>query len=135
MRKISISDEVYGAIATRGKFGETEDDVLRRVFEIAEDSAEPVPSSRRTFRRRVLSERTMSVRIEPSDGSNVLWIGFEGGQDHKWVLPPQANVSLFKQTLDKALEFAEGEGATEGQLKDIRKRLNGAGYYIHGPRV
>lgn len=31
-KKIKISDEVWAAIAERGKFGETEDTVLRRVF-------------------------------------------------------------------------------------------------------
>ena len=34
MRTIEVSDPVWQEIATRGKFGETEDDVLRRVFEI-----------------------------------------------------------------------------------------------------
>lgn len=34
MRTIRISEEVWNAIAERGKFGESEDDVLRRVFNI-----------------------------------------------------------------------------------------------------
>ena len=34
MRTVRISDEVWNAIAQRGKFGETPDDVLRRVFNI-----------------------------------------------------------------------------------------------------
>jgi len=34
MRTIEISDEVWQAIADRGKFGETEEDVLRRVFRL-----------------------------------------------------------------------------------------------------
>jgi len=35
MRNILVSDAVWEAIAHRGKFGETEDDVLRREFKLA----------------------------------------------------------------------------------------------------
>ncbi len=40
MRTIKISEEVWNEIAKRGKFGETEDDVLKRIFNIinTEDS-------------------------------------------------------------------------------------------------
>ena len=34
MKKIEVSNEVWDAIAVLGKFGETEDDVLKRVFKI-----------------------------------------------------------------------------------------------------
>ena len=34
MRNIRISEEVWQAIAKEGKFGETEEDVLRRVFKL-----------------------------------------------------------------------------------------------------
>ncbi len=34
MKKISISEEVWNEIAKRGNFGETEDTVLRRIFEL-----------------------------------------------------------------------------------------------------
>ena len=33
-KKIAISDEVWDEIASRGRFGETEDTVLRRVFDL-----------------------------------------------------------------------------------------------------
>ena len=33
-RQVTLSDMVWGEIATRGDFGESEDDVLRRVFEL-----------------------------------------------------------------------------------------------------
>ena len=36
MRTIRISEQVYGEIAKRGKFGETPNDVLERVFKIVE---------------------------------------------------------------------------------------------------
>ena len=35
MRTIRISEKVWDEIAKRGKFGETPDDVLRRVFNLA----------------------------------------------------------------------------------------------------
>jgi len=35
MKTIRISDEVWAEIAKRGKFGETEDDVLQRIFGIS----------------------------------------------------------------------------------------------------
>ncbi len=41
MRNIRISEEVWKEIANRGKFGETEDDVLRRVFGIEGYNASP----------------------------------------------------------------------------------------------
>ena len=41
MPTIKVSDEVWEAIAERGKFGETEDDVLRRAFNLP-----PSPRSR-----------------------------------------------------------------------------------------
>jgi len=41
MRTVRISDEVWAKIAERGKFGETEDDVLRRVFKLPPAGAGP----------------------------------------------------------------------------------------------
>ena len=38
MKTIRISEDVWNAMAERGKFGETPDDVLRRVFAIKEPS-------------------------------------------------------------------------------------------------
>ena len=42
MKRVAISDDVWAEIARRGKFGETEDDVLRRVFDL-----KPLPTPRR----------------------------------------------------------------------------------------
>ena len=52
-RTIQISDAVWNAIAERGKFGETEDDVLRRVFNLSpkHDPEQPMPSRRGSERR------------------------------------------------------------------------------------
>jgi len=34
MRKITVSEQLWQAIAAKGKFGETEEDVLRRMFHL-----------------------------------------------------------------------------------------------------
>ena len=47
MRHIKLSEEVWQKIAERGQFGETEDDVLRRVFDLPQLAAEERHQRRR----------------------------------------------------------------------------------------
>lgn len=58
MRTIKISQEVWEEIAKRGKFGETEDDVLRRIFNIG--SSSPPQSPQNTFTLRELLKEDLS---------------------------------------------------------------------------
>ena len=54
MRTIKISDQVWDAIAERGKFGETENDVLERVFAIEPPKVDRPPSRKKSTARSIL---------------------------------------------------------------------------------
>jgi hypothetical protein len=144
MKTIRISDEVWGEIAKRGKFRETEEDVLRREFglkpvgEIEPRDIRKLKISRgrgyatRQFIRgprkatRVLSPRVIGNRLEvrfPEDGTF-----------RAWDLPPKNDKDGIRQVLKEALDFGEKNDATDGQLKAIRKALTDKGYHLIGPR-
>ena len=61
MRTIRISEEVWNEIAKRGKFGETPDDVLRRVFNLTINQESGNIITRKT-RTRYATTR-MSARV------------------------------------------------------------------------
>lgn len=118
MRTIRISDEVWNAIAMRGKFGETPDDVLRQVFKI-----EPVDKA--NMRRRMATRR-MTAKVE--DGQ--LSVAFANGPAKKWQLPLTDSKRDLRTVRDTAVAFAEQQGATEGQLKAVIKAMTSAGYHL-----
>jgi len=141
MRTIRISDEVWQEIAARGKFGETEDDVLRRVFGIKETSKSPegaeshqsirMMSPRRFIRGPRKAERRLSPRIV---GSKFEVRFPDHGNYRTWDLPEKDDKNGIRKMLTEALDFGWQNGATEGQLKHIRKALTENGYYLYGPR-
>lgn len=118
MRTIRISDEVWNAIAQRGKFGETPDDVLRRVFAID-------PVNKATTRRRTATRR-MSAKV--IDGK--LSVAFANGPEKRWPLPIKDNKRALRTLRDTAVAFAQQQGATEGQLKAVIKAMTSAGYHL-----
>lgn len=137
MRTIRVSEEVWQAIAVRGKFGETEDDVLRRVFELPVDSSAgneaPArdqilrPPDRASFsRRRSLATQRMTSYI----ARNQLHIEFQDGASSSWTLPDQKDKAGIKDVLDKALGFAREHGASLGQINAARKTLTNEGYHL-----
>lgn len=115
MRTIRISDEVWEAIAARGNFGETPDDVLRRVFHLT-----PRNPNRRQARRR------MTTRID--DGH--LSVSFADGPEKTWPLPLKEDKTQILEIRNRAVLFAEQQGATDGQIKGLIRVLTGAGYHI-----
>ena len=129
MKTVRISDEVYDEIAKRGHFGETVDDVLRREFSIADEKRRTVGA-----RRQVLADRRMTPRVSRNGDQDVFRVTFADGPSKEWLLPDKTDRHSFRSVLEQSLRFAGEEGATEGQLKYIRKELNRAGYYVHGPR-
>jgi len=84
MRQIRISDEVWNAIAERGGFGETEDDVLRRVFDLPAADASVHSSPRRPQRRRTFATRRMHT---PRVDDGQLVVEFQDGKP--WNGPSQ----------------------------------------------
>lgn len=115
MRTIRISDEVWDAIASRGRFGETPDDVLRRVFHLT-----PRNSKRRQAQRR------MTTRLV----NGHLSIAFADGPEKTWQLPLKQDKAQIREVRNHAVAFAQQQGATDGQIKGLIRVLTGAGYHI-----
>jgi hypothetical protein len=135
MRTIEISDEVWKEIADRGKFGETEDDVLRRVFEIPRSSSTLSevlsslgPSKRRkpSSPRRSLATRLMSSGMD----ENQLYVEFRGGPSRRWTLSPPSDKMALRNVREKAVAFARENGATLGQINAVKKALTDNGYHL-----
>jgi negative regulator of replication initiation len=127
MRKISVSDEVWQAIAARGKFGESEDDVLRRVFEIP---AAPIPAARQSGPpgrgTRRFAQKSMSAKVS----NGMLRVRFEDGIEKTWSLPPRSDKAAIKKLRGEAVDFAQKNGASNpGQTNAVRKAFTDAGYH------
>lgn len=149
-RTVSISDEVYGYIAERGRFGESIDDALRRLFELTDEAdgrpvdhgvpspqvpavsariaSVPEKASSRTRGR--YATRRMSARL--ADG--LLRVSFEGHPENSWLLPNREDHAAIAALSLEAQGWAEPHGASYGQLKAIHKALTEGGYYNTGPR-
>jgi len=134
MRDIRVSNEVWQAIADRGKFGETEDDVLRRVFKLPARGGDPVsrhtngisPSGHRTRRRVHRATKRMSTYVE----GDTLVVRFVTGEGDQWHLPDQSDKSGIRKVRDAAVEFAEAHGATLGQQNAVKKALTDSGFHL-----
>jgi hypothetical protein len=136
MRAIRISEEVWQAIADRGKFGETEDDVLRRVFEIpigmGKDLGTMTTGSRVTSypsssgRRERFAEQRMTPYLE----GNKIHVEFEDGNHFERPLPERNDKAGIRELTHDADSWAKSHGATIGQRQYIRKVLTSNGFYI-----
>jgi negative regulator of replication initiation len=126
MRTIRISEEVWQGIAGRGRFGETEDDVLRRVFQLPENP--PNGSARRTMKRprRSLATTRMSTYIS----ENRLHVEFQDGEASSWALPDRKEKAAIRAVLNEAITFARGNGASDGQRAAVRKALTSDDYHL-----
>ena len=125
MRTVRISDEVWQEIAKRGQFGETEDDVLRRVFQIKSSvgngAIQPQPAR----------AKPGNALHHKWDGSRVTFRFDGGGHEESFELPrDKSNKLAIRQALDSALDFGKRNGASEGQLLAIRKAFTDWGYHL-----
>jgi hypothetical protein len=133
MRTIRISDAVWAAIAERGKFGETEDDVLRRVFALPPDSVARRAGSGRTGRG---GKRNATKRMAARVADGQLTIELEGAAPRTLILPHDlADKAAIKRIRGDAHSYARAQGATQGQIDAITKALNEAGYYTQRRRL
>jgi negative regulator of replication initiation len=123
MRTIRISEEVYGEIAKRGSFGETPDDVLRRVFKLPNKSEGIRTGGRRSPRK---STNRMSTRVE----NGKLHVSFQTGNAESWDLPSKNDTEGIREVRDQAVKFAEMYDATVGQVNAVKKALTDNGYYV-----
>ena len=128
MVTIEISREVWDEIAKRGKFSETEDDVLRRVFGL------PTNGSRGQSLRnppnhpghgRSFATKRMSSRVS----NKLLVVEFEDGVQQRFPLPDRSDKVTLKKVREAALRFARENGASFGQEMAVRKALTQAGYH------
>jgi negative regulator of replication initiation len=137
MRTIRISDEVWQAVADQGKFGETEDDVLRRIFKLPASSIRTgdqtnlaagarLPNRAPSGRRRSFAAQRMSSFIN----KNELHVEFHDGASSSWSLPARNDKAGIRALLDNAIEFARKNKASLGQINAVRKTLTSADYHI-----
>ena len=138
MKTIRISDEVWKAIADRGKFGETEDDVLRRVFKIQEPQPDvsmvkhqqAVIEEQQGGRAYAWKERRADVAMYQRVEGGKLILEFETGQREEWKLPSQTDAAAIRQIRDAAVEFVKKHGGTEGQVGAAMRALTSRGYHV-----
>lgn len=137
MRTISISEAVWEAIANRGKFGESEDDVLRREFKLPRNSiasnVPPGPGRNRATQRRSTSgprKRMATRRMSAYVGGNELRISFHDGPSKSWSLPPKSNKAAIREVRDKAVAFALENDASNGQKYAVMKALTDSGFHL-----
>ena len=137
MRNIRVSEEVWQSIAAQGKFGETEDDVLRRVFKLPVNSAhdgaktptglvEKRPDSVAYTPRRARAKKRMSSFID----ANQLHVSFQDGTSQSWMLPYPSDKLAIRTVRDTAVAFARENGATMGQVNAVKKTLTDSGYHL-----
>jgi hypothetical protein len=124
MRTIRISEEVWSEIAKLGKFGETPDDVLRRVFNLVEDYGSKDTIIRKTRSRYATQKMSAWVSNE------ILYVEFLGGQSSQWGLPSKDDKKGIARVKKLAVEFAESNGASIGQVNAVIKAMTDAEYWL-----
>ena len=123
MRTIRITEDVWEAIANRGRFGETENDVLRRIFKL---ETPPTDTSRTVRARRRFAEKKMSTSV--NNGYLIVEIG---GARQQWLRPEIYDKAGIRQVRDAAVQWALEQGASNpGQANAVRKALTDAAYYV-----
>lgn len=137
MHTITITEPVWQAIASRGKFGETEDDVLRRVFGLpAVSSSIQVHETKQesgtsTTRRASGPRRSLATdRMSSYLSANQLHVSFVSGPSSSWTLPSRTDKASLRTVREKAIAFAKKHGATLGQENAVKKTLTDAGFHL-----
>lgn len=130
MPDIWVSDEVWNEIAKRGKFGETEDDVLRRFFKLhARPPTNKIshPRTRSSARkRRHIATQRQSTYVQ----NGRLIISYEGGARQEFQLPGRENKLELRRVRTEAVAYGKENLATVGQINAILKALTEAGYHL-----
>jgi hypothetical protein len=137
MRTILVSEPVWQAIANRGKFGETEDDVLRREFKLPANpnpiDTSSVPARQRVDVKHVTTgprKRFATRRMSSYVSDNQLRVAFHDGPFCSWLLPSRDDKSGIREVRDKAVAFALQNGASIGQKFAVMKALTDAGFHL-----
>jgi hypothetical protein len=139
MRTIKVGDKVWNMIVENGKFGETADDVLRRLLNlnvvVAGDAASAAPKDSEPpngARQFGWKERRATVRMTQSVENGELVLRFDSGQTEKWKLPAKNNPAGIRIVRDKAIAFVRKNGGTTGQEHAAIRALTSRGYRVTG---
>jgi hypothetical protein len=133
MKTIQISDETWAAIRARGKFGETtEDDVLRRIFNISTDNSQPNGSlANKSGKQYGWKERRAINRMRDETGKgNKLVLEFDHGPRFERNFPVKENNTAVRKLRNEAVEFVRSNGGTKGQEHAAIKALTSRGYFV-----
>jgi hypothetical protein len=131
MKTIRVSDEVWVAIAAQGKFGETEDDVLRRVFKISANNSTPNEAKEQKLEKQYgWKERRTLEKMTQKVEANKLILQFESGARFERTLPDKSNRLAIRKIRGEAIEFVRSSGGTKGQEHAAIKALTSRGYHV-----
>ena len=125
MKTIKISEEVWAAMAQIGKFGETPDDVLRRVFKINHEEGKIMPQRANQKRSSYATIKMSSYIVR-----NELHVEFANGASKSWPLPDKSDKNGIRKVRDIATDFAEQNSASLGQINAVKKTLTDEGYHL-----
>lgn len=133
MRTIRITEEVWQAIAARGQFGETENDVLERIFDIRKPLEEPRTIKSTTTPRSSSQNRHnfATTKMSADVRGKKLFVSFANGASNSWTLPETSDKNAIRSIRDKAVDFAKQNGASYGQEQAVKKALTDAGYWLN----
>jgi hypothetical protein len=137
MKTIKIGEQVWDTIVQNGKFGETADDVLRRLLNpntviaantptVTPKDSEP-PSETRQYGWK---ERRATVRMTQTVENGELILRFDSGQTEKWKLPTKNDPAGIRSVRNKAIAFVRKNGGTIGQEHAAIRALTSRGYHV-----
>jgi hypothetical protein len=132
VRAIRVSDEVWAEIERHRRFGETDDDVVKWAFKIAEIAKKaapstPIPPSSKSAGRRGHFAR---IRMHAGVDDKQLVVSFANGVQRRFDLPDQKDKERLRRVRSDAVNFAVQNGATQGQRYAVMKALTEAGYHL-----
>jgi hypothetical protein len=130
VQTIKIGERVWNAIKTEGKFGETADDVLRRLLKL-DDSDEARAQGSADEGERRWKERRAKVRMTQKIENGELVLRFDSGQTGRWKLPANKDDHAENRRVrDMAVAFVQKNGGTIGQEHAAMRALTHRGYHV-----
>ena len=127
MRDIRISEAIWEAMADHGRFGESADDVLRRMLGIPPGQPEPQLNG---ASRPHGPERRATNRLERRIGDGALELTFASGESKRWTLPDRNDKASLRKVVKAAMDWAKDHNASLGQLNAVRKAFTDYGYHL-----
>jgi negative regulator of replication initiation len=132
MHVIKVSDTVWNEIAAKGKFGEVEDDVLRRLFRLPARKEEAnVSQSNGSVSKSPAQRQSFATdRMSSYIARGQLHVSFRSGASQSWDLPDKNDKLKLRSVRNNAIAFAREHAATVGQVNAVIKTLTNDGYHL-----